>query len=399
MRAHSMIKVLHIITDLSAGGAETMLYRLLSKMDTLRFENEVISLTSLGDIAEKIGTKGVPVRALGMKKGVPNPIPEARLFRWIRRSKPQIVQTWMYHANLTGGLTARLATNIPVVWGIHHANLDPHGNKRLTIWIARVCASMSKWLPRCVVFCSQAALLSHVKLGYAAKRMVVIPNGLDLNEFRPDPAARVCVREELGIGAEAIVIGIAARFHVLKDYRNFVQAAALLHTRFSGVHFVMCGLGVAPDNRELAQWIKDSGIQMHCHLLGEQRDIARLFSAFDIATSSSLSEAFPLSVGEAMACATPCVVTNVGDSALIVGDTGRVVAPGNPDALATAWRELIEAGPRVRHNLGMAARLRVHQHFALPSVVRRYESIYAQLAGETQQVTPSPELTGCTELI
>src|SRR5438309_1541020 len=122
-----MIKVLHIITDLAVGGAETMLYRLLSGIDNARFENEVISLTSLGETAEKIRTSGVRVHALGMKPGVPNPIPVARLFRWIRRSKPQIVQTWMYHANLTGGLTAHLATNIPVVWGIHHANLDPHG--------------------------------------------------------------------------------------------------------------------------------------------------------------------------------------------------------------------------------------------------------------------------------
>jgi glycosyltransferase involved in cell wall biosynthesis len=390
-----MIKVLHIITDLSAGGAETMLYRLLSKMDTARFENEVISLTSLGDVAEKIEADGVPVRALGMKKGVPNPIPVARLFRWIRRSQPQVVQTWMYHANLIGGLTARLAMHTSVVWGIHHVNLEPHVNKRLTIWIAEVCGSMSKWLPSCVVFCSQAALLSHVKLGYAAQKMVVIPNGLDLNEFKPDPAARVCVREELGIGADAVVIGIAARFHVLKDHRNFVQAAGRLRKRFSDLHFVMCGHGITPDNRELAQWINDSGIQVHCHLLGERRDIARLFSAIDIATSSSLSEAFPLSVGEAMACGTPCVVTDVGDSALIVGDTGRVVAPGNPDALATAWSELIEAGPGVRHHLGMAARRRVNQFFALASVVRCYESIYAQLTSETQQVMPFPNLAGC----
>ena len=390
-----MIKILHIITDLAAGGAETMLYRLLSKMDTARFENEVISLTSLGEIAEKIEANGVPVRALGMRKGVPNPIPVARLFHWIRRSQPQVVQSWMYHANLIGGLTARLARHTSVVWGIHHVNLEPRVNKRLTIWIAEVCASMSKWLPSCVVFCSQAALRSHTLLGYAAKKMVVIPNGLDLDEFKPDPTARVCVREELGIGAEAIVIGIAARFHVLKDYRNFVQAAGWLRKRFSDVHFVMCGLDITPDNRELKQWINDSGVRMHCHLLGKRRDMARLFSAFDIATSSSTSEAFPLSVGEAMACGTPCVVTDVGDSALIVGDTGRVVAPGDPDGLATAWSELIEAGPEVRHHLGIAARRRVHQHFALASVVRRYESIYAQLASEPQQVMPFPDLAGC----
>jgi glycosyltransferase involved in cell wall biosynthesis len=392
-----MIKVLHIITDLSAGGAETMLYRLLSKMDTERFENEVISLTSLGDIADKIGSNGVPVRALGMEMGVPNPMPVARLFRWIRRSKPQIVQTWMYHANLTGGLTARLATDIPVVWAIHHANLDPHGNKRLTIWIARVCASMSKWLPRCIVFCSQAALLSHVKLGYAAQRMVVIPNGLDLHEFKPDPSAGIAMREKLGIGAESIVIGTAARFHVLKDYRNLVEAAARLRANFPDVHFVMCGFGVTPDNQELVQWIAEAGLQTHCHLLGEQRNIARLFAASDIATSSSLSEAFPLSVGEAMACGTPCVVTDVGDSALIVGNTGRVVKPRDPDALTAAWRELIEAGPSVRRHLGMTARLRVEQHFSLPMAVERYQAIYAQLAGEARQSIPSPGLAKSAE--
>jgi glycosyltransferase involved in cell wall biosynthesis len=393
-----MIKVLHIITDLAApGGAETMLYRLLSRMDKARFENEVISLTSLGEIVEKIHTIGVRVRALGMKRGVPDPIPVSRLFRWISRSQPQIVQTWMYHANLIGGLTARLATHASVVWAIHHVNLEPHVNKRLTIWIAKLCASMSDWFPSCIVCCSQAAALAHIKLGYGTKRMVVIPNGLDLNEFKPDPPARVSVREELGIGVDAIVIGIAARFHVLKDYRNFVQAAARLRTRFSDVHFVMCGFGVTPDNQELARWIEEAGLQTHCHLLGEQRNIARLFAASDIATSSSLSEAFPLSVGEAMACGTPCVVTDVGDSALIVGNTGRVVEPRDPDALAAAWRELIEAGPGVRRDLGMTARLRVEQHFSLPMAVERYQAIYAQLAGEARQTIPSPGLTKCAE--
>src|SRR5438445_13538297 len=139
-----MIKVLHIITDLGLGGAETMLYRLLSRMDSARFKNEVISLTNFGGNAENIRAAGVPVRAVGMTKGIPNLFPAARLLRSIRKSKPQIVQTWMYHANLIGGLTARFAADIPVVWGIHHANLDRQGNKRLTIWIARIYGSKTR---------------------------------------------------------------------------------------------------------------------------------------------------------------------------------------------------------------------------------------------------------------
>jgi glycosyltransferase involved in cell wall biosynthesis len=376
---------MHIINGLSVGGAETMLYRLLCGMDTAHFENEVISLTDLGVLTEKIQMAGVPVRALGMKRSIPNPFPMVRLLRWIRKSKPQIVQTWMYHANLIGGLAARLAGDIPVVWGIHQADLDPKLNKLLTIWTARGCARMSRWLPRCVVFVSQASLVMHAKVGYAAKKMEVIPNGFDLCEFRPDSVARLSLRRELEIADDALVIGIAARFHAQKDHRNFLQAAAHLHTVLPEVHFVLCGLGITRDNAELARWIAEAGIQVHCHLLGERRDIARLFSAIDIATSSSVSEAFPLSVGEAMACGAPCVVTDVGDSALIVGETGRVVAPGNPGALAEAWRELIEAGPEVRRRLGMAARHRVQQHFSLPAVVERYQTIYAQLAGETRE--------------
>jgi glycosyltransferase involved in cell wall biosynthesis len=390
-----MIKVTHIISNLDGGGAETMLYRLLCRMDAARFENEVISLTDLGTLAGKIRLAGVPVRALGMKRGIPNPFPVVRLLEWIRTSKPQIVQTWMYHANLAGGLAARFAGEIPVVWGIHQANLDPQLNKPLTIWTAKGCARMSRWLPSCVLFVSQSALLLHTRLGYAARRMAVIPNGFDLHEFRPDSAARLSLRRELGIAEGALVIGMAAHFRPEKDHRNFIQAAARVHTTMPEVHFALCGVDVTHNNQQLVKWIAEAGIQSRCHLLGERRDIPRLFSALDIATSSSLSEAFPLSVGEAMACGTPCVVTNVGDSAQIVGATGRVVAPGNPDALAEAWRELIESGPAMRRQLGMAARNRVQQHFALSGTVERYQAMYTALASAAPLNMREPSPVGC----
>ncbi len=378
-----MIKVTHIISNLDGGGAETMLYRLLRRIDTARFENEVISLTNVGILADKIRLAGVPVRALGMKRGMPDPFAVLRLQQWIRKSKPQIVQTWMYHANLIGGLASRLVGDMPVVWSIHQANLDPQLNKLLTIWTAKSCARMSRWLPSYIMFVSQASLLLHTRLGYAAKRMEVIPNGFDLHEFKPDSAARLSLRRELEIAEDAVVIGMAAHFRTEKDHRNFIQAAGHVHAVIPDVHFVLCGLGVTRDNQQLVKWIADAGIGSRCHLLGQRSDIRRLFAAIDIATSSSLSEAFPLSVGEAMACGTPCVVTNVGDSALIVGATGRVVAPGNPDELAEAWRELIDSGPGMRRHLGMAARHRVQQHFALSATVERYQAIYAALGGTT----------------
>src|SRR5688572_14812527 len=292
---------------------------------------------------------------------------------------------------------SRLAGDIPVVWGIHQADLDPQWNKRLTLWTAKTCARLSRYVPRRIVFVSQAALQLHATVGYAANSMEVIPNGFDLREFRPDPAARLSLQRELQIPGDTLVIGMASRFHPQKDHHNFIRAAARLQAMTPRVHFVLCGRGVTRDNAQLVEWIAEAGIQAQCHLLGERRDTPRLFAAMDVATSSSASEAFPLAVGEGMACGTPCVVTDVGDSALIVGETGRVVAPRDPVALAAAWRELIEAGPEVRRSLGMAARRRVQQHFDLPAIVERYQTIYAQLAARALHRMPSSSLVSLAE--
>ncbi len=389
---------MHIITTLGPAGAETMLTRVASGMDATRFENEVVSLTRILDLAERVRGMGVRVRTLGMKTGVPNPLLVMRLAQWIRESKPDVIHTWMYHANLVGALAARLACDVPVVWGIHHNALDPRVDKRRTMLVNRVCAFLSRKLPARIVCCSEASLRIHKKLSYANEKLEVIPNGFDLEQVKPDPAARVSVRAELGIPAETLLIGIAARFHPQKDHLNFVRAAARLHRQMPGIHFLLCGLDITWQNSRLAGWIEAAGIRDCCHLLGVRRDMSRLFAGMDIATTASLSgEAFPLVIGEAMACGTPCVVTDVGDSALIVEETGIVVAPGDPDALAEAWRNLIEAGPRVRRRLGIAARRRVQQHFALSAVVERYQAIYTQLAAGTLRSVASPGLSQCAQ--
>src|SRR5205807_5126692 len=160
-------------------------------------------------------------------------------------------------------------------------------------------------------------------------------------------------------------------------------AAGLLHKQLPQVRFLLFGMGITWENPQLTEWIDTAGIRECCYLLGMRHDVARLFSGIDIATTASRSEAFPIVVGEAMACGTPCVVTDVGDSALIVADTGRVVAPNDPDALAEAWRSLVDAGHAERRRLGIAARARIRQHFSLPSIVQSYQDVYAQLSDRT----------------
>src|SRR5229473_7382387 len=256
-----MIKVMHIITTLGSAGAEIMLSRVVFNMDGTRFENEVVSLTGVLDLAERMQAIGVRVRTLGMKKSVPNPLLVMRLAQWIRESKPDVIQTWMYHANLVGALAAHLAGGVPVVWGIHHNALDPRVDKRRTMLVNRVCAFLSRKLPARIVCCSEASLRIHKKLSYDAEKLEVIPNGFDLERVKPDPTARVSVREELGIPVDALVIGIAARFHSQKDHRNFVRAAARLHKQMPDVHFLLCGLDINWQNTRLAGWIDAAGIR------------------------------------------------------------------------------------------------------------------------------------------
>jgi len=392
-----MIKVMHVITTLGPAGAETMLCRIASAMDAMRFENDVVSLTDILDQAEKMQAIGVRVRSLGMKTRMPNPLLGMRLARWIRESKPDVVHTWMYHANFVGAFAARLAGNVPVVWGIHDSGLDSSLGNRRTMLVNRACALLSRKYAARIVCCSEASLRIHKELGYAADKLEVIPNGFDVERVKPNPAAHASLREELGIPAETLLIGIAARFHPHKDHHNFIEAAARLHKELPAVHFLLCGLDITWLNSQLAEWIEAAGLRDCCHLLGVRQDVSRLFAGMDIATTASRSEAFPIAIGEAMACGTPCVVTDVGDSALIVGETGTVVPPGDPHALAEAWRKLIAAGPVVRHCLGLAGRRRIQQHFALPAIVERYQAIYGKLAAGTVQNVPSPGLSQCAQ--
>ena len=373
------MKIVHVITGLSTGGAEMMLYKLLSRMNADEFDSEVISLTDAGPVADKIKMLGVPVHALGMKRGKPHPLAMIKLSSLLRRKKPDLVQTWLYHSDLIGGLAAKLAGRNKIYWSIRQSNIDVDSNKRSTIWVAKACAKLSSWLPDKIIVCSHAAHKSHQALGYYKEKMLVIPNGFDLDEFRPDPEARKSVRKELKLDENALLVGLVARFDPQKDHRNFIEAAELIREKIPAVHFMLCGEGIDSGNTYLMQWIVKGQMEGCFHLLGIRKDVSRLVAAMDVAVSSSLGEGFPNVVGEAMASSVPCVVTDVGDSALIVADTGRVVPAKDPAALATAISGLLQAPPAFREEMGDLARQRVKMNYSLDSVVSKYEAVFREV--------------------
>ena len=383
------MKVVFVVTCLTWGGAQVALYRLLSKLDR-GIEAHVISLQAVDEVGIKIQELGITVEALGMKPGIPNPLAVLRLAWRLRALRPDIVQTWMYHADLLGGMAAKLALlQAPVVWCIHHSNLSPNVNKRATLLVVKVCAWLSIFLPSKSVFCAVDARRVHEGTGYRADKALVIPNGIDLAHFMPDPAARASMRHDLGIDEATPVIGMLARFDPIKNHQGFVRSAKMIHARTPECRFVLAGANVDSSNAELVGWIGEAGLRQHIHLLGERADIPRVIAALDVLALSSWGEALPTVVAEAMACEIPCVVTDVGDAARMVGGTGFVVVPGDDLAFAQACQTVLALDPVERASLGDRARTRIAQQYDLTAMARAYKSLYDLMIGVTCPPTGS----------
>lgn len=373
------MRIVFIITGLSTGGAEMMLLKVLERLDRQRFAPHVISLTTLGELAPRIAALGIPVDAVGMKPGLPGPSGFLRLVRMLKRLNPDVVHTWMYHADLLGGLAARLVGISAIGWCIRNSNLDKDKTRFSTRAVVSLCASISKWVPSRILSCSEKARQVHVACGYAAEKMVVVPNGFDLARFKPDHDAKCRIRADLGIADETPLVGLIGRFDPQKNHAGFFEAAGVLHRHMPHVHFALAGQGVDTGNAALMQAITQAGVLANTHLLGLRNDMPGLMAALDILASSSYGEAFPNVLGEAMACGVPCAVTNVGDSAYIVGDTGRTVVPGDMAGLAAALETLLALPPSEKSALGERARARVAEYFEIGKVVRQYEDFYEGL--------------------
>lgn len=370
-----MIRLTHLITTLNIGGSEMMLYRLLRRLESPRMRNRVISLVPPGPVGEMIADLGIPVTTLNMQHGQPSPGALLRLVRLLRAEKPDFLQTWLYHADLMGLLAGKIAAVPRVFWNVRSSDMDMSRYRRLSALTVRACAALSP-LPDAVVVNSQAGQDYHIRIGYRPRRWVLIPNGVDTDRFRPDPDARQQERAALAVSPDVFVIGYVARFDPMKDHATFLRAARRLVDEKVGVLFVLCGPGMTWENGELVAMIDGLDLRPWLRLLGPRSDVERVFAALDLATSSSRSEGFPNTLAEAMACGLPCVATDAGDSARILGEAGEIVPVGDADALATAWRRMLSLPPAARRRLGESARRRLLERYSLERMVAAYQALY-----------------------
>ena len=382
------IKICSIINGTGGeGGAERMLQRVIRHGNTSEFEHLVLSIKNFQQVAEELTAEGIDVQSLNVQANYYK-LPKAviQLASRIRRFQPDVIQSWMYMADFFGGIASHLATpSTPMIWTIRHSTLDPAIDSRALRGCADGCARLSRRVPAKIVLNSHAAVPIHVAAGYDESKMQVIPNGFDVSRFSPNPQLRLETRERLGVAADTPVVGRVARFHANKDHVTFLKAAQIVLAQRPDVRFLVCGEPQTISSQQVQQDINSLNLADAVQLVELQSDIVPLNCTFDIATCSSITEAFPNVIGEAMSCGVPCVSTDVGDASQITGDTGRVVPAQAPELFADALLELLNLPEENRRSLGSAARQRVIDNFELTHSTGMFLNLWRELAGSKQE--------------
>lgn len=359
-----------------------MLLKLLQQIDRQRFTPTVISLMGLGEVGPRIQALDIPVYALGMRRGgMPSPVVLWRLWHLLWQMQPHIVQSWMTHSDLLGGLAARLAGVPRVIWGVRTTDYSVESHRtRVVRWM---CARLSFFVPDIIVCAAQASLESSAKAGYDTGKLKVIPNGFDVLALRTQLGAGLAVRQLCGLDEEHMVVGCLGRYNPAKDHANFVRAAGLLAARYPACRFLMVGRDLQKENTDLMALIAATGFADRFVLLGERSDPAACLDAMDVFVLSSCTEGFPNALGEAMAMAVPCVTTDVGDAPVLLGDAGEVVPVFDSEALAKAVDRLLQLPKDERQALGRKGQERVESEFSMAAAARQFADLYEELMAKS----------------
>lgn len=377
------LTVVHIISGLAVGGAEMMLYKLLRATDRKVFNPSVITLTAGGMLAGEIEADGIPVYSLEMQRGIPSFSALKKLRRILQELKPDILQGWMYHGNLAATVARLMGDCRPVlVWNIRQSLYDLGFEKPLTRQVIRLNRLLSSRVDA-LLYNSQLSRDQHEAFGFATAKTRLIGNGFDLQKFSYGPRKNRGLRARLAIPESAVCVGHVGRYHFMKDHPVFLTAAQKIAKRYPEVCFLLSGNDVDRDNRELLSQVQEA-LRSRFFFLGEQKDVVAIMQSLDIFVSSSLAEGFPNVLGEAMAVGVPCVATDVGDSALVVGDTGVVVPSRDPDSLADAMEQLIVIGQNKRMELGRRARKHIEKNFSIDAIAGQYADLYTKLVNRTR---------------
>ena len=367
-------KIVHIIVGLNVGGAELMLKRLvLNSQKKGKFKHEVISLTDLGVIGEDLKKSGVSVHTLNMKAAYSLLRTYISLRNILKDIKPDVVQTWMYHADLIGGFAAKSLGVNNIIWGIRNSALDSNSGI-IKKAIRKACALLSNKIPKKIICVASKAKTVHGNIGYCEEKMLVIPNGFDVNRFNVDNELRYRYRDELKIQHDKLVIGNIGRFTPAKNQVNFIKACLLLLEKGYDFDVIMAGRDISLNNFEIKKLV---GNKENFKLVGEIDQPEKFYNAIDVFCLSSITEGFPNVLGEAMATERICLTTDAGDAREILGNCGYHIDGFTFNDIAKSIE--INILSKYGYNLkkfGDTARLEIIAKYSLEKIVSDFESLY-----------------------
>jgi glycosyltransferase involved in cell wall biosynthesis len=367
-RHQKRVKLVLLIRSLGVGGAERQLVALAANLDRNIFDLTVLTLYSGGELLEELTRAGVPVVSLNKKGRWDLWSVTVQLVRVLCKLQPNILHSYLTGQNVLAVMASAALPKTRIVWGVRASKLD----SRHRDWLSLVNCRLELWLsrfPDLVISNSVAAKNYHLAAGFAGAPVVVIPNGIDTERFVPDRQSGLRCRALWRVPDDSFVVGLVGRLDRLKDHGTFLRAAAIFARNQADAKFVCIGGGPDDYLAELHQVTAQLGLSNRVLWLGSLNDMCSAYNALDICCSSSFGESLPNAIAEAMACAVPCVVTDVGDSALVVGDTGVVVPPRNPQALAAGWVALADRMTQ-DPQLGNAARARIESRLSLSALIR-----------------------------
>jgi len=372
------LKVLHIITSLGDGGAENTLYK-ICKHDSVN-EHIIISLKRADKYSLLLKKIGIKVYHLNMKfYSILNFFYLIKLLRFL---KPNIVQTWLVHGDLIGGVAAKLSGFHNIVWNIRYSNLEIKKTNLVNLLLIKLLAKLSFYIPKLIIVVSTSTKRNCKDLGYHEKKLFLIPNGYDLSILKPSKNKRLYFRKRFKIKKKTPIIGNVARYDPMKDHANLLMALSLIQKQDIDFFCILVGSNVDKKNMKLVNLIKRLKLSNYVKLLGSHNNIVEVMNEIDVyAQSSSYGEGFPNVVAEAMACKTPCIVTNVGDAAFIVGKTGWVVPKNNSLKLSKAIIQSIFLKMKTKNwqQRCNQARLRIAQNFDIDKMIESYNKLWSKV--------------------
>lgn len=358
--------VIFLIRSLNRGGAERQLALLAVGMLRHGYQVKVAVFYPGGAFENILRSSGVAVVSLE-KKGRWDVVSFlSRLYRMLREERPDVLYAFLGTANMLAVVMKIVLPRIKVVLGVRASSLRFENYPwwlRAAFWLE---CRLSRWAD--LIICnSHAGKANAARNGFPESKMIVVSNGIDTTQFRPDPEARLRLRAEWKIGKEAILLGLVARLDAMKDHATFLRALAIVTGRRRDVWAICVGDRTEPYKTELATLAATLRLNDHLMWAGARDDMSAVYCALDVLVSaSSFGEGFSNSIGEAMACGVPCVVTDVGDSALIVGDAGIVVPPRAPEALAAALERMLATLSAARQ---VGVRRRIESLFSLDVMI------------------------------